>query len=121
MNCKNCKTLIDENQKFCSQCGEKIIKENNIQIDVNKNIEVDKKSQPYLIIGILLAFCCSLPFGIAIILLNELKYKPQLREGNQLEADKTKNLMIIIMCVGIFFGTIISGLYIFFEIIAALA
>ena len=121
MNCKKCNAVLDEKQNFCSECGEKIIKENNIQIDLAKNMEVDKKSQPYLIIGIILAFCCSLPFGVAIILLNELKYKPQLRDGNDIEADKTKNLMIVIMCLGVFFSFIFGGLYLFFEIIAALA
>lgn len=121
MNCKKCGSLIDENQKFCSQCGEKIIKENNNQIDIQKNNEVERKSQPYLIIGIILAFCCSLPFGVAIILLNELKYKPQLREGNDQEAEKTKNLMIVVMCIGLFFGVIVSGLAFFIEFIAALA
>jgi len=120
MNCPKCNAPVGENQNFCSGCGEKIIKENNTQIDVNKIREVEQKSQPYLIIGIILAFCCSLPFGVAIILLNELKYKPQLREGNDIEAEKTKNLMIIVMCLGLFFGVIVSGLYLFFEIIAAL-
>ena len=121
MNCKRCNAILDENDNFCSECGEKVIKENNNQIDVVKSIEVDKKSQPYLIIGIILAFCCSLPFGVAVILLNELKYKPQLREGNNIDAEKTKNLMIIVIALGLFFGVILSGLYIFLEVISSLA
>lgn len=117
MKCKKCGITIEDNQKFCSQCGEKLeINMNNIE----KNREVDKKSQPYLIIGIILAICCSLPFGVAIILINELKYKPLLREDNQVEADKARNLMIILMIVGIILGFIVSGLSFFIELITAL-
>lgn len=121
MNCKKCNAPIDANQKFCGQCGEKVIQENKPQIDMEKNREVEQKSQPYLIIGLIMAFCCSLPFGVAVILLNELKYKPQLREGNDQEAEKTKNIMIVVMCIGLFFGLIVSGLSVFFEIVGALA
>ena len=120
MTCKKCGASIDENnQKFCNQCGEKII--NNNQIDAKKNNEVEQKSQPYLIIGIILALCCSLPFGVAIILLNELKYKPQLKEDNLKEAEKTKKIMIVLMIIGLIFGIFISGLSFLLEFITAIA
>lgn len=115
MQCKKCGTYIDETkEKFCYYCGEKI---DNIKVPIVNNIDIDQKSQKFLIMGIMLAFCCSMPFGIAVVLLNELKYKPQLRENNLEEANKTKKIMIALFVVGLILGVLVSGLSFFVEFI----
>jgi len=113
MYCKNCGTRVDETREnFCSNCGTKIDIVKPIE---NTNVQ-NKNDQTFLIIGIVLAFCCSMPFGVAIILMNEMKYKPQLREGNQEASDKTKKIMIILAIVGLLSGLLISGLSFFVEL-----
>ena len=118
MNCKKCGFYIsDKNQKSCGNCGE-IIQDASISTKTtDENIE--KQSQIFLIIGIVLAFCCSLPFGVAIILINEYKYKKELIEGNMVESSKTKKLMIILSCIGFVFGILFTGLSFFFNLLAA--
>jgi len=114
MKCKRCDYNFGETQeKVCSNCGEVI---SDISSE-NKN--VDKESQLFLIIGIILAICCSLPFGIAVVFINEYKYKPLLREKNYLEANKFKTLMIVLSVVGFVLGILLGGLSFVSEFIKA--
>lgn len=118
MYCKKCGFYIyDKNQKTCGNCGE-VIQEVSIDTTTT-NENINKRGQTFLIIGIVLAMCCSLPFGVAIILINELKYKPQLIEGNMIESSKTKNLMIVLSCIGFVFGILFTGLSFFLNLLAA--
>ena len=112
MQCKKCGNNINlEQANFCNNCGEKI---DNTEKHISIN---DQSSQKYLIMGILLAFLCSMPFGIAVILLNELKYKPHLRANNQLEANKTEKTMKVLLVLGLVFGILVNGLSFFLEYI----
>lgn len=72
---------------------------NNIQ-----NQDVEKQSQLFLILGIILAFCCNLYFGVAVILINELKYKPALRNGDARGAKNTKTIIIGLLISGVILG-----------------
>lgn len=57
-----------------------------------------------------MALCCSMPFGAGVILLNELKYKKELQNGQLDSAKKTKTIMIVLIVVGILLGILASGL-----------
>ena len=114
MYCKRCGYNLGETQeKICPHCGEVI----SDIVSENKNVE--KESQSFLIIGIILALCCSLPFGIAVVFINEYKYKPLLREKNYQEANKFKTLMILLSVIGFVLGIILGGLSFVLEFIAA--
>lgn len=82
--------------------------------------EIDKKAMPFLVLGILMAFCCNMPFGVAVILINELKYKPNLESGKIKEADSTKTIMIIILVVGLILGILFNMLVFLLEFVAEL-
>lgn len=108
MYCPNCNALITHDSKFCCYCGKKIndndvnntnINNNSIYYS-NDNI-TNNDSQKYLIIGILLAFFGSIPFGIGVIILNEITYKKQLANNLLGEAKKTKKIMNILIIIGI--------------------
>ena len=129
MYCKECGAYIsDSSHHFCEYCGTKIEngstnpeiieKQPNSYADTK---EVDKKSQPFLILGIILSFCCCMPLGIAVILINELKYKPQLLQNDLESANKTKTLMTILLVVGFVGGILIEGLSFFIELASELA
>ena len=96
MYCPNCNALITHDSKFCCYCGKKINDNdvNNTNINNNStysnNSIINNDSQKYLIIGILLAFFGSIPFGIGVIILNEITYKKQLANNLLEEAKKTK-------------------------------
>lgn len=108
MYCPNCNALITHDSKFCCYCGKKINDNdvNNTNINnnstyySNNNITNDN-SQKYLIIGILLAFFGSIPFGIGVIILNEMTYKKQLANNLLEEAKKTKKIMNTLIIIGI--------------------
>ena len=129
MKCPNCgNTNENQNNKFCVYCGTKldnneqnIVQEqpqnnpinqnvvNNNQ-NINYNVQNNNNTTTFLVIGIIMAMCCSMPFGAGIILLNELKYKKEL-QNNQLDAaKKTKTIMIVLIVVGILLGILASGL-----------
>ena len=129
MKCPNCgNTIENQNNKFCTYCGTKldnneqnIVQEqpqnnpinqnvvNNNQ-NINYNVQNNNNTTTFLIIGIIMAMCCSMPFGAGVILLNELKYKKEL-QNNQLDAaKKTKTIMIVLIIVGILLGILVSGL-----------
>lgn len=113
MYCKKCGAKIEEvKSEFCRYCGEKI-DQKTIVINNDEN----KKGQTFLIIGIVLAFCFSLAFGAAIILLNEFRYKPQLQDAKNQEANQTKNIMIILAIIGIILRILIVGLSYFVNFI----
>ena len=108
MKCYKCGYEVNDNDVFCSKCGAKLEKKQESN-DFNKEFNVQNNNGPikndsttFLIAGIVLAMCCCFPIGISVILLNELKYKKLLANNNIEEANKTKNLMIILICVGIF-------------------
>lgn len=104
MKCNVCGFTSDkENIKYCSNCGSKIKNIQNEEIFL-KELDANKKGTPFLVMGIIMAFCCSLPFGAAVIILNELKYKEAIKKGNLKEADKIKTIMIIMLCIGLFVG-----------------
>ena len=131
MKCPNCgNTNENQNNKFCTCCGTKLDKnEQNIvqeqpknnqpnQNTVNNNQNMsntipnntNNNTTTFLVIGIIMAMCCSMPFGAGVILLNELKYKKEL-QNNQLDAaKKTKTIMIVLIVVGILLGILASGL-----------
>lgn len=108
MKCYKCGYEVDDNDVFCSKCGTKLEEKQdsnkfNEEINIqNNNFPIKNDSTTFLILGILLAMCCCFPIGISVILLNELKYKKLLANNNIEEANKTKNLMIILICVGVF-------------------
>lgn len=117
MYCRKCgANLLGNTNNYCPYCGEKI---NVTPAPTIENKNTDQKSQTFLIIGIILAFCCSLPFGVAVVLINEYKYKPQLKEGNLQEANKTKNLMTVLIIIGLLFGVFVSGLSFLLEFLTA--
>ncbi|MBE6147056.1 MAG: zinc-ribbon domain-containing protein [Firmicutes bacterium] len=127
MYCKECGAYIkDQNHRFCEYCGTKIERESVnkiIEQSTNKHEntkELDKKSQVFLILGIILSVCCCMPFGVAVILINELKYKPQLSQNDLISADKTKTLMIVLLIIGFIGGFLISGISFFIELISEL-
>lgn len=122
MYCKECGVLItNSDSEFCEKCGSKIIKEENVNTKVNldSKMEANKKGQPFLISSIILAVCCCQIFGIIVILLNELKYKPLLIQGKLDEANRVKTWMIILLCVGLIGGLAMGVLFFFFEILAS--
>lgn len=108
MKCYKCECEISIDDIFCRNCGAKLEKKQESN-DFNKEFNIQNNNGPikndsttFLILGIVLAMCCCFPIGISVILLNELKYKKLLANNNIEEANKTKNLMIILICVGIF-------------------
>lgn len=133
MKCPNCGNTNDNpNNKFCTFCGTKLDNDEqntnqeqteqnvqNIQSTVNSNQNVINNNQTnnvkndtttFLVIGIIMAFCCSMPFGAGVILLNELKYKKELQNGQLDSAKKTKTIMIVLIVVGILLGIFATGL-----------
>ena len=128
MKCPNCGNTSDnQNNKFCTFCGTKLdnneqnvnheqTEQNvqNIQSTVNSNQNqtnnVKSDTTTFLVIGIVMAFCCSMPFGAGVILLNELKYKKELQNSQFDSAKKTKTIMIVLIVVGILLGILASGL-----------
>ena len=117
MYCRKCgANLLGNTSNYCPYCGEKLDVTQNPTITNNNTAQND---QTFLIIGIILALCCSLPFGVAVVLINEYKYKPQLKEGNIQEANKTKTLMIVLMIIGLIFGLFVSGLSFLLEFLTA--
>lgn len=112
MYCKRCGYNIGKtHEKVCANCGEII----SDIVSEDKNIEKD--CQSFLIIGIILAFCCSIPFGVAVIFINEYKYKPLLKEKNYQEANKFKTLMIALSIIGFLLGIVLGGLSFVLEFI----
>lgn len=117
MYCKKCGNNLGETQeKYCSNCGEKLFENDNL---VSNDKNVVKENQLFLILGIILAFCCSLPFGIAVVFINEYKYKPFLKENNYQEAKKMETLMIVLIILGFVLGIFLGGLSFFLEFITA--
>ena len=129
MKCPNCGNIsANQNNKFCTYCGTKldnneptVVQEQNNQQNqnivnnnqnMNNNIPNNKKNNTttFLVIGIIMAMCCSLPFGGGVILLNELKYKKELQNGQLDSAKKTKTIMIVLIVVGIILGIFATGL-----------
>ena len=131
MKCSNCGNVSDNtNNKFCTCCGTKL--DNNEQnivqeqpqnnqpnqntVNNNQNMSntipnnTNNNTTTFLVIGIIMALCCSLPFGAGIILLNELKYKKELQNGQLDSAKNTKTIMIVLIIVGIVSGLLASGL-----------
>ena len=131
MKCPNCgNTNENPNNKFCTCCGTKLDnnEQNTVQeqpqnnqpnqntVNSNQNMSntipnnTNNNTTTFLVIGIIMALCCSMPFGAGVILLNELKYKKEL-QNNQLDAaKKTKTIMIVLIVVGILLGILASGL-----------
>lgn len=104
MKCNVCGfTNANQNVKYCSNCGAQISYIQNKQA-IQSEIDANKSGTPFLVMGIIMAFCCSMPFGAAVILFNELKYKNLLKQGMIEEANKIKTIMIILLCIGIFSG-----------------
>lgn len=126
MKCSNCGNIINNsNNKLCTYCGTKI--DHNEQIinseQKNENLVINNPNTTtnipntdqnnttiFLIIGIIMALICSMPFGIGIILLNELKYKKELNNNKIDAAEKTKNIMIILIVIGILSNIILRFL-----------
>ena len=97
MFCSNCGRSINElNSNFCSNCGNKLI---NYDTNINTNVKDD--SHIFLILGIIMSFCCCFPAGIAIILINELKYKKLIANGLINEAKTIKIIMIVLIIISI--------------------
>lgn len=106
MYCPNCNALIAHDSKFCCYCGKKINDNNINNTTINNNSTysnniTNNDSQKYLIIGVLLAFFGSIPFGIGVIILNEITYKKQLANNLLEEAKKTKKIMNTLIIIGI--------------------
>ena len=107
MYCPNCNALIAHDSKFCCYCGKKTTDNNINNTNINNNSTysnnsiINNDSQKYLIIGVLLAFFGSIPFGIGVIILNEMTYKKQLANNLLEEAKKTKKLMNTLIIIGI--------------------
>ena len=129
MKCPNCgNTNENQNNKFCVYCGTKLdnneqnivqeqpqnnpINQNTVNNNqnINSNVQNNNNTTTFLIIGIIMAMCCSMPFGAGVILLNELKYKKELQNGQIDAAKKTKTIMIVLIVVGILLGILASGL-----------
>lgn len=112
MKCNNCGKKIEDNSYiFCNNCGHKLDSVSNKNTNVSKinNTNIKDDSNNFLIIGIVLSLCCSLPFGVAVILINELKYKKLINDGLVEEAKKYRNIMIILSVIGflVFFGYLV--------------
>lgn len=132
MKCPNCgNTIENQNNKFCTYCGTKLDnnEQNIVQEQPNQNNQINQivvndnqnmnniipnntnhNTTTFLVIGIIMALCCSMPFGAGIILLNELKYKKELQNGQLDSAKKTKTIMIVLIVVGIILGILATGL-----------
>lgn len=108
MYCEKCGTYItDKNSKYCYQCGSKIIN-NEVNISVSNNNINKNQTDPFLILGIVETVLFSKLFGLIVILLNETKYKPELKKKLTVESNNTKKLMIFMLCVGDVVWTIIT-------------
>ena len=120
MICNKCGNKIkDNNSIFCSSCGIKL-GDNTDNIITNSNVNNQKNkddSNTFLILGIILSLCCSLPFGVAIILINELKYKKLLNDGLLDEANKYKTIMIVLSVIGFLF---FIGMFVFQIVLSIL-
>lgn len=109
MKCNRCGTYNEDlNSNFCANCGadlqknsENEEKANNNSNNLNTTNDIKDDSNIFLIIGIVMAVCCSLPFGAGVIIINELMYKKLLKEKDTDKIKKTKTLMIALICVGI--------------------
>ena len=106
MYCPNCNALIAHDSKFCCYCGKKINDNNINNTTINNNSTysnniTNNDSQKYLIIGVLLAFFGLIPFGIGVIILNEITYKKQLANNLLEEAKKTKKILSTLIIIGI--------------------
>lgn len=116
MYCTQCGTYIaDKNSKFCNQCGCKLNNNDNNFDVVTNETDVKDKTKLFLILGLVEAFLFSRTFGLAVILINEMKYKTQLRQNLTKEANDTKTLMIILLCIGVVLGTILNSLVLIFD------
>lgn len=113
MKCPNCgNTIENQNNKFCTYCGTKLDnnEQNIVQEQPNQNNQINQNvvnnnqnmnntipnntnnnTTTFLVIGIIMAICCNQMFGAGIILLNELKYKKELQNGQLDSAKKDKN------------------------------
>ena len=88
MKCNRCGTYNEDlNSNFCANCGadlqknsENEEKANNNSNNLNTTNDIKDDSNIFLIIGIVMAVCCSLPFGAGVIIINELMYKKLLKE-----------------------------------------
>ena len=132
MKCPNCGNISDNPEnKFFTSCGTKLdnieqrmIQENSQQnnqtkqtgavenTNVNYNISNNTKNDTttFLVIGIIMSLCCSVPFGVGVILLNELKYKKELQNNQIDDAKTTKIIMNVLIVVGILLGILATGL-----------
>ena len=129
MKCPNCgNTNENLNNKFCTYCGTKLdnnesnviqeqpqnnpINQNTVNNNqnINSNVQNNNNTTTFLVIGIIMAMCCSMPFGAGVILLNELKYKKELQACQLDEAEKTKKIIMVLIIVGILLGILASGL-----------
>lgn len=119
MKCDNCGNYIhDVNNNFCNNCGMKLKNTRDDSYNCKSNNKIiQDDSITFLVIGIFLSMCCSLPFGVGIILINELRYKKLLYNGMEAQANKTKKLMIILILVGITIFLILHLLNILLTII----
>ena len=140
MKCSNCGNINEnQNNKFCVYCGTKLdnneqnivqeqpqnnpINQNQVNNNqnINYNVQNNNNTTTFLVIGIIMAMCCSMPFGAGVILLNELKYKKELQNGQLDAAKKTKTIMIVLIVVGILLGILASGLQFIGAFIEGLA
>ena len=111
MICSKCKTENPDDAKFCSHCGSKMKteEEHKKQVDFEKQ----KRTERILIFSVIEAFLCSLPFGIAALVINEIKVKPAYRDGDYVSGDKMYQVTLVLLIIGVVSGVFIRVLQIF--------
>jgi len=120
MFCKNCGSLLDDGTEICPNC-------NTIDSDSNNNFETANKYEEfqeneerlkdfnfnkYLVYSILEFFCCFQVIGVISLVLLFVKVKPSIEQKRFEEAEKYKNIVKILLIVGLFVGIGANLLYI---------
>lgn len=116
MYCKNCGMELKDYEKFCPNCGKKIresMDSPNSQVNYNNVSNGKDDLQKYgfnglLVWSIIELICCSRIFGIISLVLLCVQLKPAVEHGNFAEADKSKNLIKILLIVGIVAGILLN-------------
>ena len=114
MYCENCGMELKDYEKFCPNCGNKVgesINNVSVQTDCNNASKSKADLEKYGFNGLLVwsiveLICCSRIFGIIALVLLCIQLKPAVEHGNFIEADKSKNLIKILLIVGIVLGVL---------------
>ena len=116
MICPNCGYELKDTEKVCpicqTNCEVTIKQTNNSAYEEYK--ETERLNEKYgfnkiLILSVLELLCCAQLFGLAAIVFLFLKLKPAIVDRNFEEADKWKNIIKVILIVGLVSGILVLG------------